>query len=355
MSIHQTQCPNCQHRFEISDEQLSLKSGYARCGKCKAIFSAIDNLTSLVSQKSAPSANMVERQSIKRVKKAPADGDLTFDDNAGLGSELDFDDATNHSNLSNDFEIIDNFDSLPTSKIGNTTPKTEDEDWLADLLEEEKRKEEAMQYMPDNDKLTKVGRNNTVVDMLDELGVDVAHEQSLESDEYRQRLDERFNAQVASQKNVKMPIGMMLVWGVGSLLLVGLLAVQHVAFNLDNLLKNPDTAKNLQQACAIFKCNLPTANVSLLATETLKLEKAKDAKQTDLTFTLKNSTSQKMIYPNLKISLRDGNDIKAQTIVTPEQYLSDNGYLMPEQIKAVKLRIDYPKSDIQQANIEPFY
>ncbi|WP_394260716.1 DUF3426 domain-containing protein, partial [Moraxella boevrei] len=326
MSIHQTQCPNCQHRFEISDEQLSLKSGYARCGKCKAIFSAIDNLTSSINRKpitptptATPSAQTTEPKSTKRVKKAPADGDLTFDDNAGLDSELDFNGVANNPSLVDDFEIIDNFDSLPTSKIANTSEKMEDEDWLADLLEEERRKEEAVQYMPDNDKLTKVGRNNTVVDMLDELGVDVAHEQSLESDEYHQRLDERFNAQVASQKNVKMPIGMMLVWCVGSLLLVGLLAVQHVVFNLDNLLKNPDSAKNLQQACAIFKCNLPTANVSLLATETLKLEKAKDAKQTDLTFTLRNSTSQKMIYPNLKISLRDGNDIKAQTIVTPEQ------------------------------------
>ncbi|ELA08327.1 Zinc finger/thioredoxin putative [Moraxella macacae 0408225] len=366
MSTQQTQCPNCQHTFGITDEQLNLKSGYARCGNCKVIFSAIDNLTSLAKQAQTKQAITPDTKTtqnppnqtkpVKRTKKAPADGDLTFDDNTGLGQEAD-PDTNNNQNLLDDLDIIDNFDNLPINKIAvATTIKTEDdEDWLAHLLEEEKRREEAIQYMPDNDKLTKVGHENTVVEMLNELGVDVAYEQSLESNEYHQRLDERFSAQVASQKNIKKPIGMTLVWAVGSLLLIGLLVVQYTVFNLDNLLKNPDNAKNLQQVCTILKCTLPTANVSLLAANTLKLEKTKNNKQTDLIFTLKNGTNQKMIYPNLKISLRNGNDIKAQTIVTPKQYLDDDGYLMPKQIRTVKLRIDYPKFGVQQANIEPFY
>ncbi|WP_410472169.1 DUF3426 domain-containing protein [Faucicola mancuniensis] len=357
--MHETKCPNCQHTFSISDEQLNLKSGYARCGNCKTIFSAIDNLLSSVQREplqrtSVVASNPVEKK--LRVAKAPkkiADGDLIFDDNAGIGIE----DSEPLAKTEANFDIIDNFDVLPANKIANT-PKNEptDEAWLIDLLEEEKRKEEAMQYMPDNDKLAKVGKNNDVTSMLDELGVDVAEEAPLEDEDYRKKVDERFSQQVASQKIAKnLPVGMMLIWGLGSLLLIGLLGLQYVIFNLDSLLKDPEKAAKIHSLCAIVSCDLPIANVSMLKTETLNLAKGTTAAQSDVTFTITNTTDKKMIYPNLKISLRDSNDIKAQLVISPTQYLDNDGYLMPGQIKPVKLRIDYPKNDVTQANIEPFY
>lgn len=124
---------------------------------------------------------------------------MIFDDNAGIGIE----DSEPLAKTEANFDIIDNFDVLPANKIANT-PKNEptDEAWLIDLLEEEKRKEEAMQYMPDNDKLAKVGKNNDVTSMLDELGVDVAEEAPLEDEDYRKKL---MNALVSKLPHKKSP------------------------------------------------------------------------------------------------------------------------------------------------------
>lgn len=347
MTTHKAQCPECQYLFDITDEQLKLKKGYARCGKCKFIFSAKDHL---VANKPAPVQPTPTPP--KKPAKKIADGNAIFDDNAGLDmptrKQQDKDQVV-------DFDIISNFDSLPSNKIGQTKSTEQDEAWLTELLEEEKRKEEAVQYMPDRDKIGKIGRENDVSFMLEGLGVDVAEDALIEEEDYRKKLDERFSQQVASQKNVKTPIGMMMVWLLGSILLIGLLLVQYTVFNLDKLLKNPESASHIQTVCGIAKCDLPVANVSMIKTDTLSLNKAKQANQSDLIFTLTNTTDKQIIYPNLKISLRDSNDIKAQTLLTPEQYLDKDSYLMPREIKAVKLRIDYPKSSYEQANIEPFY
>lgn len=349
MTTRQTQCPSCQHLFDITDEQLKLKQGYARCGNCKSIFSAIDHLVSTINRTPIQPTPATAKPT-KRVKQV-ADGDFTFDDNAGLGLDND----TPNNKADDGFDIIENFDTLVANKVGQPANKTQDESWLADLLEEENRKEEQERYTPDVDKFGKIGRENDVSSMLDNLGVDVAYEAPIEQEDYQQKVEERFSQQIASQKNIKAPVGMALVWLVGSLLLIGTLVAQYTVFNLDELLKKPESASHIQTVCGILKCELPVANASVVQTETLSL-KAKDSKQSDMTFTLTNSTTQKVIYPNLKISLRDSNDIKAQLVLTPNQYLDDtSSYLMPNQIKAFKLRIDYPKANYTQANIETFY
>jgi predicted Zn finger-like uncharacterized protein len=39
-----TCCPSCQTIFRVSPEQLQLRAGKVRCGKCRAVFNAIDRL-----------------------------------------------------------------------------------------------------------------------------------------------------------------------------------------------------------------------------------------------------------------------------------------------------------------------
>ncbi|HRQ95444.1 MAG TPA: zinc-ribbon domain-containing protein, partial [Candidatus Accumulibacter phosphatis] len=39
-----TCCPTCQTVFRVTSEQLRLRAGKVRCGQCRAVFNAIDNL-----------------------------------------------------------------------------------------------------------------------------------------------------------------------------------------------------------------------------------------------------------------------------------------------------------------------
>lgn len=50
-----TRCPGCQTTFRVTPEQLKVRAGKVRCGKCQAVFNALDGLIeesdpSLVSQ-----------------------------------------------------------------------------------------------------------------------------------------------------------------------------------------------------------------------------------------------------------------------------------------------------------------
>lgn len=47
MSTYKTVCPHCQAAFKITKEQLGLRQGKARCGKCSSIFQASDHLIPL--------------------------------------------------------------------------------------------------------------------------------------------------------------------------------------------------------------------------------------------------------------------------------------------------------------------
>ena len=39
-----TRCPSCATAFRVTPEQLKVRSGTVRCGKCQTIFNALDSL-----------------------------------------------------------------------------------------------------------------------------------------------------------------------------------------------------------------------------------------------------------------------------------------------------------------------
>jgi predicted Zn finger-like uncharacterized protein len=58
-----TRCPGCQTTFRVTPEQLKVRAGKVRCGKCQAVFNALDSLVeesdpSLVSQPPAMSPHV---------------------------------------------------------------------------------------------------------------------------------------------------------------------------------------------------------------------------------------------------------------------------------------------------------
>lgn len=39
-----TRCPECSTTFRVTAEQLKMRAGTVRCGKCQAVFNALDSL-----------------------------------------------------------------------------------------------------------------------------------------------------------------------------------------------------------------------------------------------------------------------------------------------------------------------
>lgn len=392
MNLYNAKCPNCQHAFKINDEQLAVKNGYVRCSHCKTIFSAADQLEQQKITNNNPLASPSNQTSSALIDDKSEE--ILFDDESGIdeAGNLIVDEpvkpispyplsqshtksayAKSNSTI-DDLEIIDNFDQLPIAKNSNPKVLIGDEDaveaidlaqdnetlgdeqaWLLSLMAQADDNEAA-----DDTAGAKRGMDGVFnTDIFDQIPIDTRSEQQADLLAYQQKIDERLSQQVSSQQSLNAKIfNMGIIWGLGSLLLVFLLAAQYIIFNIDTLITSKANAAVLSNIChKIPACQLPIADTGLIDVQMLALaHSSKQAGKTDLVFTLTNSTDNNIVYPSVKVSLRSGNTILAQTLLTPTDYLeAGNNYLMPHQIKPVKLRIDFPKTKVQAANIELIY
>ena len=397
MNLYNAKCPNCQHAFKINDEQLTVRHGYVRCSHCKTIFSAAEQLE----QKKFANNNPISSPNPQTPSALIDDKseEILFDDESGIDEAgnlivdepvipispypLSKSSTTSAKAKSNstidDLEIIDNFDQLPKGKDSKPTKPIIDDKDAAEAIELAQDKDASgdenawlqslMAQADDNEAMddssathTKPKRGiNTVfnTDIFDQIAIDTSSEQQADLLAYQKKIDERLSQQVSSQQLANAKIfNMSIIWGLGSLLLVFLLAAQYIIFNIDTLITSKTNAALLSTIChKIPACQLPLADTELIDVQMLKLaHSSKQAGQTDMIFTLTNTTDNNIIYPSVKVSLRSGNTILAQTLLTPSDYLeAGNNYLMPHQIKPIKLRIDFPKTKVQAANIELVY
>nr|WP_309575669.1 DUF3426 domain-containing protein [Moraxella osloensis] len=395
MNLYNAKCSNCQHAFKINDEQLAVRHGYVRCSHCKTIFSAAEQLEQKKFANNNPLSSP-NHQTPSALIDDKSEG-ILFDDESGLDeagnpivnepvkptspyalskSSPTSPKAKSTSKL-DDFEIIDNFDQLP--KARNSKPKkpiiddkdaaeaidlAQDKDasgdenaWLQSLMAQAYDNEAMDDASATNTKRGMDGVFNT--DIFDQIAVDTGSEQQSDLLAYQQKIDARLSQQVSSQQSLNAKFfNMRIIWGLGSLLLIFVLAAQYIIFNINTLITSKTNAAVLSTIChKIPACQLPLADTKLIDVQMLKLaQSSKQAGQTDVVFTLTNTTDNNIIYPSVKVSLRSGNTILAQTLLTPSHYLeAGNNYLMPHQIKPIKLRIDFPKAPVQAANIELVY
>lgn len=392
MNLYNAKCPNCQHAFKINDEQLAVKNGYVRCSHCKTIFSATEQLEQQKITNNNPLASPSNQMPSALIDDKSEE--ILFDDESGIdeAGNLIVDEpvkpispyplsqshtksayAKSNSTI-DDLEIIDNFDQLPIAKNSNPKVLIGDEDaveaidlaqdnetlgdeqaWLLSLMAQADDNEAA-----DDTAGAKRGMDGVFnTDIFDQIPIDTRSEQQADLLAYQQKIDERLSQQVSSQQLANAKIfNMSIIWGLGSLLLIFLLAAQYIVFNLNTLITSTTNAALLSTIChKIPACQLPLADTELIDVQMLALaHSSKQAGQTDVVFTLTNTTDNNIVYPSVKVSLRSGNTILAQTLLTPSHYLeAGNNYLMPHQIKPIKLRIDFPKTQVQAANIELVY
>ena len=397
MNLYNAKCPNCQHAFKINDEQLAVRHGYVRCSHCKTIFSAAEQLEQKKFANNNPLSSPNHQTSSALIDDKS--NDILFDDESGLDeagnlivnepvkptspyalskSSTTSAKAKSTSQL-DDFEIIDNFEQLPKDKDSKPKKPIIDDKDAAEAIELAQDKDASgdenawlqrlMAQADDNEAMDDSSATHTKpkrgmdgvfnTDIFDQIAIDMGSEQQADLLAYQKKIDERLSQQVSSQQSLNAKFfNMDIVWGLGSLLLIFLLAAQYIIFNINTLITSTTNAALLSTIChKIPACQLPLADTELIDVQMLKLAHSPNqAGQTDVVFTLTNTTDNNIIYPSVKVSLRSGNTILAQTLLTPSHYLeAGNNYLMPHQIKPIKLRIDFPKTKVQAANIELVY
>ena len=397
MNLYNAKCPNCQHAFKINDEQLAVRHGYVRCSHCKTIFSAAEQLEQQKFANNNPLSSPNNQTSSALIDNKSED--ILFDDESGLDeagnpivnepvkptspyalskSSTTSAKAKSTSQL-DDFEIIDNFEQLPKARDSKPKKPILDDKDAAEAIELAQDKDASgdenawlqslMAQADDNEAMDDASATHTKpkrgmdgvfnTDIFDQIAIDMGSEQQADLLAYQKKIDERLSQQVSSQQSLNAKFfNMDIVWGLGSLLLIFVLAAQYIIFNINTLITSKTNAAVLSNIChKIPACQLPIADTGLIDVQMLALaHSSKQAGKTDLVFTLTNTTDNNIVYPSVKVSLRSGNTILAQTLLTTTDYLeAGNNYLMPHQIKPIKLRIDFPKTKVQAANIELVY
>ena len=318
MNLYNAKCPNCQHAFKINDEQLAVRHGYVRCSHCKTIFSAAEQLE----QKKFANNNPLSSPNHQTPSALIDDksNDILFDDESALDeagnlivnepvkptspyalskSSTTSAKAKSTSQL-DDFEIIDNFEQLPKAKDSKPKKPIIDDKDAAEAIELAQDKDASsdenawllslMAQADDNEADDTAGAKRGMdgvfnTDIFDQIPIDTRSEQQSDLLAYQQKIDERLSQQVSSQQLANAKIfNMRIVWGLGSLLLVFLLAAQYIIFNIDTLITSKANAAVLSNIChKIPACQLPIADTGLIDVQMLALaHSSKQAGKTDL-------------------------------------------------------------------------
>lgn len=231
----------------------------------------------------------------------------------------------------------------------NNTNSDGTDDWLQALLSDDNHQQKHPHISPDADDLS---------NLMAEYGVDTEYEQALNNDDVLDKINERLAANPKAQPTMGKPLLTQLIWGVGCLLLIALMWVQYLIFNVDRLMTNPDYANKIQGLCSALSCSLPSTDLSQLNIQSGFRPSGVNTttQHSDVLIGLENQANNELIYPNVKVSLSNGEQLLGQFIATPEDYLTIAQKRMgAKQSKVIMFTVPIPASGVGEVQVEPFY
>lgn len=153
----QTRCPNCQTRFRVTGEQLSVARGKVRCGNCLEVFNAIEHQVQVDTPKAGkPSGTGATPDKPASTKATGAPVESGFSASDDMDDEFIFADNPDEDaaegryagtrQLFDEEELSDSFRSIdeksgPAFEVDDDAEKAEevDESWAEAILSEETR------------------------------------------------------------------------------------------------------------------------------------------------------------------------------------------------------------------------
>lgn len=398
-STLQTQCPKCQTRFRVTDEQLGVAKGKVRCGNCMSVFNAIEHQ---VLPGAAGAAAPVNNTGQKAAPSEPTTGedDFIFADNPEedateghyAGARLTF----SEEELSDSFRSIDQR-SQPEFHDSDDEPDTthSDESWAEAMLRDvdtpptAARTEPEPQSEPEPkaateapaapDTLAAVSPPDTEgtpssPPRAEELRVepfgdapgeaplpddadiperdDPAREDSGfyldDNDDYLDRpvhTTSPFNDLRREPVSVDSGSGGRLraaLWTVIVLVLLGVLVAQVTLFQFDRLSAIPELRPFYEKGCELAGCKLePLVNVDAIQSRKLVVRtNPEDRSRLLVDAVIINRADFEQPFPAIALTFSNLNgDVVAQSIFTPEEYLAGDAKQLAVMPKDTPVRI----------------
>lgn len=382
----QTQCPKCETRFRVTDEQLGIAKGKVRCGNCLSVFNAIEHqVMPRSSSKPAPVQTEPETSGDYRTPEE----DFVFADNPEedasegpyAGTKLTFSD----DELSDSFRTMDGQSGTDfQDAVDDGTTKDVDESWAEAILKETAKPaskpapepeppEGAQASEPEPDDSYNTVEPNPDPSFDPDITPDFELEaeaepapQARQADDFYEPFgnDKEFDfdaedAQLGEPMAATLPYDNLrrepvsvrgdnsgklrtAIWSVVVLSLIGILVAQVTWFQFDRLSAIPELRPFYEKGCAIAGCELkPLINVDAIQSRKLVVRTDPDNRsQLVVNAVIINRADFEQPFPAIALTFSNLNgDVVAQSIFTPDEYLAGEGQNLSAMPKDTPVRI----------------
>ncbi|MDX1597302.1 MAG: DUF3426 domain-containing protein [Marinobacter sp.] len=403
----QTQCPKCDTRFRVTDEQLSIARGKVRCGNCMEVFNAVEHQVKPAaptppSQPIPPTSP--DTASTGSASGFSADDDFVFADNPEedaeegryAGSRMTFSD----DELSDSFRSVDKGSRSEFDAEDNRTDDDIDESWAEAMLveddisgghsglsttrEPESQREADDEPQPEIEPSVRSGADieppddrtpsehapttppktalglEPTGDHLETATVAGPATDEAEAEEpltshrpYYDLRREPVSVHRSSGGRVRT-----IVWSLVVVALIGLLVAQVTWFQFDRLSSIPELRPFYEKGCELAGCELkPLIDVDAIQSRKLVVRTAPDNRsQLLVEAVIINRATFSQPFPAIALTFSNLNgDVVAQSVFTPDEYVAGDDHelaAMPTDTPVrIAIRIRDPGRDAVNYNI----
>lgn len=347
-----TRCPHCETRFRVTKKQLAAANGKVRCGHCLQVFNAIEHAQPEESgpqeaESREPTPQQTEprkpepREPEPPEQEAPeSDHDLVFDDNpeedaaegryAGHKYHSD-EDEFNEALLAMERGETPDFYDAPADNE-EVLKGENDESWAESLLQEDEYE------LPDPSPLESDRTSLSQQPKPDRMVRKQAEKPSSESEPAPGPTPESTaskepvwanlnSSPVAPARVERSAAGKRWLWGLTALLAAGLLVYQLGWQHFERLALYEPLRPWVASVCNMAGCELPPLRaVDKIRSRELVVRSHPDQDNALLLeVTILNEAGFDQPYPAIALSFSNlNNDIVAQRVFQPEDYLGDS-------------------------------
>lgn len=373
----QTQCPKCETRFRVTDEQLGIAKGKVRCGNCLSVFNAIEHQ---VIPKSSPKPSPTSTES--GLGTDLPDEDFVFADNP----EEDASDAPYASTklTFSDDELSDSFRSMDGQggddfqEVGEEDVHEDiDESWAEAMLRDtgtpaREHSEPAAEPEPQADPFDvarvpaepqaadfelesaaadRPSRPEPTPEPQDDFYESFGNDGGLDFPDQDDRVNEPLSATLPYDELRREPVSVggsggskvrTLTWTLIVLALLGVLVAQVTWFQFDRLSAIPELRPFYEKGCALAGCDLkPLINVDAIQSRKLVVRTdPENRSQLVVNAVIINRADFEQPFPAIALTFSNLNgDVVAQSIFTPDEFLAREGKELSAMPKDTPVRI----------------
>ncbi|MFL1467961.1 DUF3426 domain-containing protein [Marinobacter sp. HN1S83] len=370
----QTRCPNCDTRFRVTDEQLSIAKGKVRCGNCMEVFNAVDHQVgpSASAGSTQPSpAHPPSREPDEPASGFSADDDFVFADNPEedavegryAGSRMTF----SEEELSDSFRSINEESGSEFDNRDEDDSQDIDESWAEAMLADDDHKHSgpsatresspAIESEPEprpaiepsvkpeavippqddeltSDKVSAATDSPLALEPTDDHAQSASDNLPKEDETDR---DEPMTAYLPYSDLRREPVSVRggsggrvrtVIWSLVVLALIGVLVAQVTWFQFDRLSSIPELRPFYEQGCELAGCELkPLIDVDSIQSRKLVVRTDPDNRsQLLVEAVIINRATFAQPFPAIALTFSNLNgDVVAQSVFTPEEYIAGEG------------------------------